>query len=233
MLPNLWPFTGRQGDCWPGRKKTNLLGPISRSPNGDNKKSKWKKDKLSENEFQLIKVKGTARNGGFNSIQPGASDSVQNGFAPPLEVIGGTDGCYMKQFQLDQFLDHLTVIIKSGCVLDSTSGGGGGPHNVPSTLYRGECKLCEAQGVTGEYWGESGFSGFHRCERHRAEVSSRKDSNAFAKHLALCHPNAGWHWELQDPGGVCFQETFDQAENRSCKNPIIHSNIFDELQSWT
>merc|ERR1711928_22113 len=46
-------------------------------------------------------------------IQPGASDSVQNGFAPPLEVIGGTDGCYMKQFQLDQFLDHLTVIIKS------------------------------------------------------------------------------------------------------------------------
>ena len=137
----------------------------------------------------MIKVKGTARNGGFNSTQPGTSDSVQNGFAPPLEVIGGTDGCYMKQFQLDQFLDHLTVIIKSGCVLDSTSGGGGGPHNVPSTLYRGECKLCEAQGVTGEYWGESGFSGFHRCERHRAEVSSRKDSNAFAKHLALYHPN--------------------------------------------
>ena len=60
----------------------------------------------------MIKVKGTARNGGFNSIQPGASDSVQNGFAPPLEVIGGTDGCYIKQFQLDQFLDHLTVIIK-------------------------------------------------------------------------------------------------------------------------
>ena len=58
----------------------------------------------------MIKVKGTARNGGFNRSQPGASDSVQNGFAPPVEVIGGTDGCYIKQFQLDQFLDHLTVI---------------------------------------------------------------------------------------------------------------------------
>ena len=57
--------------------------------------------------------KSKVRNGGFNSIQPGASDSVQNGFAPPLEVIGGTDGCYMQEFQLDQFLDHLTVIIKS------------------------------------------------------------------------------------------------------------------------
>ena len=112
MLPNLVPYNRRQGDFWLGRKKTNLLGPISRSPNGDNKNSKSKKDKLSENEFQLIKVKGTARNGGFNSSQPGTSDSVQNGFAPQEEVIGGTDGCYITQFQLDQFLDHLTVIIR-------------------------------------------------------------------------------------------------------------------------
>ena len=97
-------------------QKNNSDGPISRSPNGDNKKSKLKKDKLSENEFQLIKVKGTARNGGFNRSQPGASDSVQNGFAPPVEVIGGTDGCYMKQFQLDRFLDHLTVIIRRHAV---------------------------------------------------------------------------------------------------------------------
>ena len=78
---------------------------------------------------------------------------------------------------------------RPGCVLDHTSGGAGGPHNVPSTLYRGECNLCEAEGETGEYWGESGFSGFHRCEQHRADVNSRKDSNAFAKHLALYHPN--------------------------------------------
>ena len=61
--------------------------------------------------------------------------------------------------------------------------------NVPSTLYRGECNLCEAQGETGEYWGESGFSGFHRCEQHQAEVVNRKESNAFAKHLALYHPD--------------------------------------------
>ena len=56
-------------------------------------------------------------------------------------------------------------------------------------MYRGECNLCEAQGETGEYWGESGFSGFHRCEQHQADTNSRKDSNAFAKHLALDHPN--------------------------------------------
>ena len=56
-------------------------------------------------------------------------------------------------------------------------------------VYRGECNLCEAQGETEEYWGESGFSGFHRCEQHQADVNSRKDSNAFAKHLALYHPD--------------------------------------------
>ena len=72
-----------------------------------------RKTNCPKKEFQLIKVKGTARNGGFNSSQPGTSDSVQNGFAPQEEVIGGTDGCYITQFQLDQFLDHLTVIIKS------------------------------------------------------------------------------------------------------------------------
>ena len=77
---------------------------------------------------------------------------------------------------------------RPGCVLDLTCGGEGGPHNVPSAVYRGECKLCEAQGETGEYWGESGFSGFHRCEQHKTDVVSRKDSNAFAKHLALYHP---------------------------------------------
>ena len=82
----------------------------------DAKKQNERKTNCQKTNFQLIKVKGTARNGGFNSSQPGTSDSVQNGFAPPVEVIGGTDGCYIKQFQLDQFLDHLTVIIRRPAV---------------------------------------------------------------------------------------------------------------------
>ena len=77
---------------------------------------------------------------------------------------------------------------RPGCVLDRVSGGAGGPHNVPSSLYRGVCKLCEAQGESAEYWGESGFPGSHRSFQHEGEVESRKDSNAFAKHLALYHP---------------------------------------------
>ena len=37
---------------------------------------------------------------------------VAVGFAPAQEVMCGSAGCYANQFQLDRFLDHLTVIIK-------------------------------------------------------------------------------------------------------------------------
>ena len=51
---------------------------------------------------------------------------------------------------------------RPGCVLDRCSGGAGGPHNVPSVVYRGTCKLCGLVEVTSEYWGESAFSGGYR-----------------------------------------------------------------------
>ena len=40
---------------------------------------------------------------------------------------------------------------RPGCVLDRCSGGAGGPHNVPSVVYRGTCKLCGLIEVTSEY----------------------------------------------------------------------------------
>ena len=41
-----------------------------------------------------------------------------------------------------------------------------------------------------EYTGESGASGYHRCQGHEGDVEKRNQSNAFAKHLALFHPEA-------------------------------------------
>ena len=78
---------------------------------------------------------------------------------------------------------------RPGCVLDLTSGGAGGPHNVASCLYKGSCNLCEARGESGHYWGESGFCGSHRIKQHEVDVVNRKETNAFAKHLALFHPD--------------------------------------------
>ena len=41
-----------------------------------------------------------------------------------------------------------------------------------------------------KYWGESGRSGFHRCISHEEKVQQKSDENAFAKHLALFHPES-------------------------------------------
>ena len=79
---------------------------------------------------------------------------------------------------------------RPGCVLDEVSGGAGGPHNVPSVLYKGTCNLCEEVGENAEYWGETGRSACHRCLQHQEEVVKRSEVNAFANHLALHHPQA-------------------------------------------
>ena len=77
---------------------------------------------------------------------------------------------------------------RPGCVLDLCSGGAGGPHNVPSNVYRGACKLCGSIEISAEYWGESAFSGCYRTNQHKNDVEMRKDSNAFFKHLEIFHP---------------------------------------------
>ena len=56
------------------------------------------------------------------------------------------------------------------CILDVVSGGAGGPHNLPSALYRGTCNLCEEKDVVSEYWGETGRSAHHRFLKHQEEV---------------------------------------------------------------
>ena len=78
---------------------------------------------------------------------------------------------------------------RPGCVLDTVSGGGaGGPHNLPSVLYKGTCNLCGEAEVKSEYWGETGRSALQRFLKHEEEVRKRHPGNAFAKHLALHHP---------------------------------------------
>ena len=79
---------------------------------------------------------------------------------------------------------------RPGCLLDLCSGGAGGPHNVPSNVYRGSCKLCGEVEETAEYWGESAFSGFYRTKLHGEDVVGRKESNAFSKHLEIFHPES-------------------------------------------
>ena len=42
--------------------------------------------------------------------------------------------------------------------------------------------------VSSEYWGESAFSCFYRTKLHEGDVETKKESNAFSKHLEIFHP---------------------------------------------
>ena len=44
--------------------------------------------------------------------------------------------------------------------------------------------------ISSEYWGESAFSGSFRTGLHESDVESRKESNAFYKHLEIFHPDS-------------------------------------------
>ena len=44
--------------------------------------------------------------------------------------------------------------------------------------------------MTSEYWGESAFSGGFRAGLHEGDVRTKKEANAFYKHLQIFHPNA-------------------------------------------
>ena len=59
-----------------------------------------------------------------------------------------------------------------------------------SSLYHGVCKLCGKCGVQTEYWGETSFTGYHRSLAHANAIRKRNTQNAFAKHLAIFHPDS-------------------------------------------
>ena len=63
---------------------------------------RWSTDDMNPSQFVKFSLKKD-----FNT-----QTKMWVQFAPAQEVMCGSAGCYATQFQLDQFLDHLTVIIK-------------------------------------------------------------------------------------------------------------------------
>ena len=62
---------------------------------------RWSTDDMNPSQFVKFSLKKD-----FNT-----QTKMWVQFAPAQEVMCGSAGCYAKQFQLDRFLDHLTVII--------------------------------------------------------------------------------------------------------------------------
>ena len=70
------------------------------------------------------------------------------------------------------------------------AGVKGGSHTKSGVHYSGQCQLCEEDGIVARYDGESGRNGYWRCTMfHKKEIIENKDSNTFAKHLQVFHPD--------------------------------------------
>ena len=68
-------------------------------------------------------------------------------------------------------------------------GGASGNHTGKGAVYNGECTICKNSGVTATYDGETGHNGYQRINiGHESSIVSNNQNNAFAKHLAICHP---------------------------------------------
>ena len=87
-----------------------------------------------------------------------------------------------------QLSNHdLTGCIFPDCLL-CESGEKGASHTRSGAVYSGVCTLCEEKGTKSIYHGETGYSAYQRTKKHRKDIEREDMNNAFAKHLALHHP---------------------------------------------
>ena len=104
------------------------------------------------------------------------------------------------------------------CRLDGRKGPS---HNRASVLYTSQCKLCEEGGVKCVYYGESSRSGHKRLKKHTEDITTEKESNALAKHLAKFHPD-----QTKEPDNFTFKlvQTYRSALWRQCAEGVKIKN---------
>ena len=101
------------------------------------------------------------------------------------------------------------------------SGGSGGSHTRSSALYHGVCLICEEDGISAEYWGETGRSGYTRTLEHAEDVRNKQEKNAFSKHLAIYHPDKVGN---TDAFQINITQTFTKSIDRQIGEAIKIKN---------
>ena len=126
---------------------------------------------------------------------------------------------------------HLVKTDLTGCIYPNLpkdpcflceAGVKGGSHTKSGVHYSGQCLLCEESGIVSKYDGESGRNGYWRCTKfHKKEIIENKESNAFAKHLQLFHPE-----RIGDPSvfKLKVESTFSKPLERQVTEGIAITN---------
>ena len=86
------------------------------------------------------------------------------------------------------------LLCRTGDVKHATS------HHRSGALYKGTCRSCKERGVKTEYTGKTGYTAYTRMADHECDIRGGNTKNAFAKHLAMHHPD-----EERNPGLFKFE----------------------------
>ena len=80
---------------------------------------------------------------------------------------------------------------KPDCLMDMRGEAGGRcSHHRAGAVYHAVCTLCEVDGTSAEYFGETGDSGYSRGQDHVAAIrGDQPKKSALAKHLREFHPD--------------------------------------------
>ena len=134
-------------------------------------------------------------------------------------------GFYVYLWVLMGTLRYLWVLMEpchqGDCTLCLSGDDKGGlRHHRSGAVYKGECKLC-GEGIS-DYWRESGDSAYCRCQQHKSAILNKDENNAFAKHLAIHHPEQEGNI---DAFRFKLVETHSQPLSRLCSESVhIHTS---------
>ena len=102
------------------------------------------------------------------------------------------------------------------------SGTTGGSHTRSGAHYSGICVPCDQAGKEARYDGETGRNAYWRATKfHKPQILSNTESNGFAKHLQLFHPE-----QVKDPSAfkIKVESVHSKCLERQVKEGVFITN---------
>ena len=97
-------------------------------------------------------------------------------------------------------------------------------------MYKGSCKKCANANLEASYFGESGFSGYYRCDQHGNSILRKEEDNAFAKHLKIFHPECVGDVDSPKMFNMKVLQTFKKPLERKVAEAVMINNSTADIK---
>ena len=96
-------------------------------------------------------------------------------------------------------------------------------------MYSGMCTPCKDTNVVAQYFGETGDSGYCRMRQHKTDIRTECETNGFAKHLEIHHPDKKKDHTVFE---MKVEKNFKKNLDRQCfEGTLIANNQCDILMN--